>query len=45
MLGAAKLLEAKENDINGIVKIMFQPAEEIGLGIKAKIEDGLLENP
>ncbi|PCD83885.1 hypothetical protein CNQ87_05665 [Lysinibacillus fusiformis] len=45
MLGAVKLLKAKENDINGIVKIMFQPAEEIGLGAKDMIEDGLLENP
>ncbi|MFJ7696637.1 M20 family metallopeptidase [Lysinibacillus fusiformis] len=45
MLGAAKLLKAKENDIHGMVKIMFQPAEEIGQGAKDMIEDGLLENP
>jgi amidohydrolase len=45
MLGAAKLLKEKENDINGTVKIMFQPAEEIGLGARDMIENGLLENP
>lgn len=45
MLGAAKLLKEKEHAINGIVKIMFQPAEEIGQGAKDMIENGLLENP
>ncbi|MFJ7661179.1 M20 family metallopeptidase [Lysinibacillus sp. NPDC097162] len=45
MLGAAKLLKEKEKDIHGTVKIMFQPAEEMGLGAKDMIENGLLENP
>lgn len=45
MLGVAKLLKEKEHAINGIVKIMFQPAEEIGQGAKDMIENGLLENP
>jgi len=45
MLGAAKLLKEKENEINGTVKIMFQPAEEIGAGAKDMAESGLLENP
>ncbi|MEH7375436.1 M20 metallopeptidase family protein [Neobacillus drentensis] len=45
MLGAAKLLKEKENEINGTVKIMFQPAEEIGAGAKDMVGNGLLENP
>jgi len=45
MLGAAKLLKEKEKDIKGTVKIMFQPAEEIGLGARNMIENGLLEHP
>ncbi|MFK2825994.1 M20 family metallopeptidase [Bacillus sp. B190/17] len=45
MLGAAKLLKEKENEINGTVKIMFQPAEEIGAGAKDMAANGLLENP
>ncbi|MFD0829728.1 M20 metallopeptidase family protein [Neobacillus sp. M.A.Huq-85] len=45
MLGAAKLLKEKEQDINGTVKIMFQPAEEIGAGAKDMVANGLLENP
>ena len=28
LLGAAKLLKEKENELNGIVKVVFQPAEE-----------------
>lgn len=45
MLGAAKLLKGKEHEINGTVKIMFQPAEEIGAGAKDMVANGLLENP
>lgn len=45
MLGAAKLLKDVESEINGTVKLMFQPAEETLAGAKAMIEDGLLENP
>ncbi|WP_066396781.1 M20 metallopeptidase family protein [Neobacillus mesonae] len=45
MLGAAKLLKGKEKEINGTVKIMFQPAEEIGAGAKDMVANGLLENP
>lgn len=45
MLGAAKLLKERENEINGTVKIMFQPAEEIGAGAKDMVANGLLENP
>lgn len=45
MLGAAKLLKENESEINGTVKIMFQPAEEIGAGAKDMVAHGLLENP
>ena len=45
LLGAAKLLKEYENQINGTVKLMFQPAEEILSGAKNMIENGALENP
>ncbi len=45
LLGAAKLLKKHENQINGTVKLMFQPAEEILSGAKNMIENGVLENP
>ncbi|MCM1256955.1 MAG: M20 family metallopeptidase [Roseburia sp.] len=45
LLGAAKLLKDHEDEIEGTVKLMFQPAEEIFEGSHDMIEDGLLENP
>lgn len=45
LLGAAKLLKQHEAEINGTVKLMFQPAEEIMLGASDMIEAGVLENP
>ncbi len=45
LLGAAKLLKAHEDEINGTVKLMFQPAEEIFEGSKNMIENGLLDDP
>ena len=45
LLGAAKLLKTYENQINGTIKLMFQPAEEILSGAKNMIENGVLENP
>ncbi len=45
LLGAAKLLKKYENQINGTVKLMFQPAEEILSGAKNMIENGVLKNP
>ena len=45
LLGAARLLKAHENEIDGTVKLMFQPAEEIFEGSHDMIEAGLLENP
>ena len=45
LLGAARLLKAHEEEIEGTVKLMFQPAEEIFEGSHDMIEAGLLENP
>ena len=45
MLGAAKILKKYEDEINGTVKLMFQPAEEIFEGSQDMIKNGLLNNP
>lgn len=45
LLGAASLLKEHEQELNGTVKLMFQPAEEIFQGSKDMIEAGVLENP
>lgn len=45
LLGAAKLLKDRENQLGGIVKLMFQPAEEILEGAKDMISEGILESP
>lgn len=42
LLGAARLL-AQEGGFDGIVRFVFQPAEEWGRGALAMLEDGLLE--
>lgn len=43
MLGAARLLKAHEDEIEGTVKLMFQPAEEIFEGSHDMIEAGVLK--
>lgn len=45
LLGAAKLLKAHEEEIEGTVKLMFQPAEEIFEGSSDMIRAGVLEHP
>lgn len=45
LLGAAKVLKKHEEKLNGQVKLMFQPAEEIFGGAHDMIEAGVLENP
>lgn len=45
LLGAARLLKEEESSLEGIVKLMFQPAEENMQGARAMIEAGILENP
>lgn len=45
MLGAAKLLKVHEEELEGTVKLEFQPAEEIFQGSPDMIANGLLEDP
>lgn len=45
LLGAAKLLKEHEEELNGAVKLAFQPAEELLKGAQLMIENGILENP
>ena len=45
LLGAARILKSKENDFNGTIKFLFQPAEEGGAGGKLMRDEGALENP
>lgn len=45
LLGAAKLLKDKEDEIQGTVKLMFQPGEETLQGAIAMVDAGILENP
>ncbi|MGM0396981.1 MAG: M20 metallopeptidase family protein [Bacillota bacterium] len=45
LLGAAEILKSMENEINGNVKLMFQPGEEVLSGAKAMVGEGILENP
>lgn len=45
LLIAAKMLKENEENLEGTVKFMFQPAEEVFLGSKNMVEAGILENP
>lgn len=45
LLGVAKLLKEKEEELNGTIKLMFQPAEELLLGAEKMVKAGVLENP
>ena len=45
LLGAAKILKENEEKLNGSVKLMFQPAEEILAGAHNMIENGVLNSP
>ena len=45
LLGACKLLQQHREEIEGTVKLMFQPGEEYFLGAKAMVAAGVLENP
>ncbi len=45
LLGAASLLMQCRDELQGTVKLIFQPSEENGLGGPAMIKDGVLENP
>ena len=43
LLGAAKVLSSLKDELCGTVKLMFQPAEELGSGAKTIIAQGALE--
>lgn len=43
LLGAAELLKAKEAELKGTIRLIFQPAEEVGTGADAVIEAGGIE--
>jgi amidohydrolase len=44
-LAVARMLSAHRGELRGRVKFIFQPAEEIGQGAFAMIEDGILGDP
>jgi hippurate hydrolase len=43
LVGAARLLDARRNDLAGDVVLMFQPGEEGWAGAKVMIEEGVLD--
>ena len=45
LLTSAKILKENENKLSGMVKFMFQPAEEILSGASDMIEHGILDFP
>lgn len=45
LLGAAKILLERQYEIEGNIKLMFQPAEEIFTGAQAMLDNGLMTNP
>lgn len=44
-LGVCRLLKENEKDLDGMVKVFFQPGEEIPGGAKPMIDEGCMENP
>lgn len=45
LLGVAKMLSSMKSDFSGVVKFIFQPAEEVFGGAKMMVEEGVLLNP
>ena len=45
LLGAAKLLKAHENELGGVVKLLFQSGEEVFKGAVTAMESGVLSDP
>lgn len=43
MLGAAKLLQARADELHGTVRIIFQPAEEVAQGADYVVKQGVLD--
>ena len=44
-LTVARMLHARQNDLNGTVKLVFQPAEEGLGGAQRMVAEGVLDNP
>ena len=44
LLGIAKILSEMKDKFSGNIKLFFQAAEEIGLGAKLSIEQGVMDN-
>ena len=44
-LGACRILKENEKNLDGLIKIFFQPGEEIPGGAKPMIDEGCMENP
>lgn len=45
LLGVAKMLSSMKSDFSGVVKFIFQPAEEVFGGAKMMVGEGVLKNP
>lgn len=45
LLGSAYILKAHEAEINGTIRLLFQPGEEFPGGAQVMVADGVLENP
>ncbi|MDF2502644.1 M20 family metallopeptidase [Clostridium sp.] len=45
LMGAAKLLNSVKSELNGNIKLFFEPAEETTGGARLMIAEGALENP
>jgi len=45
LLGTAKILKGLGSNLNGTVKLFFQPAEETVGGAKRMVEQGCMDNP
>ena len=45
LLGAARLLKAREEELPGVVKLIFQPAEEGGAGGERMCDEGAVRAP
>ena len=41
----ASILNQKKDKLKGNIKFVFQPAEEVGAGAKAMIDEGVMKNP
>lgn len=44
LLGAAKILKSREQELQGTVKLIFQPAEELGTGARDVLAAGLVSD-